>query len=240
MSDSRSDDAPPEDWLLAAEFALGLVDGADQLAIERRLRADRAFSAQIAAWEIRLAALYGDVGEITPPAGLKARIDAELFESLSLEPARINRSPISAAVTFWRFVALSFAALSIICLAILARPLLSPPSAPHRLIAALAPADAATLAVISIDIAARRLDVRGLAIDPGEGDAELWVIPPGGAPRSLGLLDRSALSTKSIGADLMALIAENAALAISLEPKGGSPIGAPTGPVVALGALRKL
>jgi anti-sigma-K factor RskA len=37
----------------------------------------------------------------------------------------------------------------------------------------------------------------------------------------------------------MSLLGEGAALAISLEPKGGSPTGAPTGPVVALGALKR-
>lgn len=239
MSDLSPDEAPPDDWISAAELALGLPGGSEQLALERRARRERAFAAQVTAWEMRFAALHGDVTEVTPPAGLKARIDEELFGAAARTPSR--RPPLGRALSFWRIAALAFAALSIVCLALLARPLLAPAPAPaQRLIASLAPADAAALGFVSVDLATRRLDVTGLTIDPGAGDAELWVIPPGAAPRSLGLLDRGGATTKSLGADLMALLAEGAALAISLEPKGGSPTGAPTGPVVALGPLKKL
>lgn len=238
MSDLRPGEPPPDDWLLAAELSLGLSDGEERLALERRARRDKAFATRVATWDLRLAGLYGDVPDAAPPAAIKARIDEELFGATPRELSR--RRPAPGANSFWRFAALAFAALSIVCLTLLARPLLSPsPATPQRLIAALAPADAATLAFVSIDVASRRIDVSGLNIDPGIGDAELWVIPPGGAPRSLGLLDRGAVTTRSVGADLMALIAEGAALAISLEPKGGSPTGAPTGPVVALGPLKR-
>jgi anti-sigma-K factor RskA len=239
MSDHRLDDLPPDDWLLAAEYSLGLPDGAERLHLDRRVRRDRTFAAQVAIWDIRLAALLGEAAEVAPAAALKARIDEELFASIAPAPATAPRKSLVGALSFWRAAALAFAALTAICLALLARPLLSPsPAAAQRLIAALGPADAATLAFVSIDVAARRLEVSGLGVDPGVGDAELWVIPPGGAPRSVGLLARSGATTIALGADLMAMMAEGAALAVSLEPKGGSPTGAPTGPVVALGALK--
>jgi anti-sigma-K factor RskA len=241
MSDLYPDDIPPEDWLLAAEYALGLQDGAERLALERRARRDRSFALNVSAWEMRFAALHADAADASPPDALKARIDEELFGAARAAPrSQTRRSTLAGAISFWRAAALAFAAVSLVCLALLARPLFSPaPAAPLRLIAALAPADAATLAFVSIDAAAHRLDVSGLSVDPGAGDAELWVIPPGGAPRSIGLLERGAATTKSIGPDLIALLVEGAALAISLEPKGGSPTGAPTGPVVALGPLKR-
>lgn len=242
MSDQRLEEVPPDDWILAAEYALGLVDGAERLALERRVRRERAFAGQVAVWDMRFAALHAGVPGAAPPPALKERIDHELFGAArARSPSTPERNARAGALSFWRIAALAFAALSVVCLALLTRPLLTPaPAEPQRLIAALAPADAATLAFVSVDIAERRLDVSGLSVDPGAGDAELWVIPPGGAPRSLGLLERGAATTKSLGADLMALLAEGAALAISLEPKGGSPTGAPTGPVVALGPLKKL
>ena len=65
---------------------------------------------------------------------------------------------------------------------------------------------------------------------------ELWVLPEGQAPVSLGVLNgREALvldTAKLLGPD-----GETANLAITLEPLGGSPSGDPTGPVVASGAL---
>ncbi len=241
MSDAGALETPPDDWLLAAEFALGLTEGPERLALERRLRRDRAFAALVGAWDVRFAAFHGAVADAAPPASLKSRIDEELFGNPARAPSQPRASRSASALPFWRAAALAFAAMTIVCLALLARPLLSPtPAAPQRLIAALAPADAATLAFVSVDLAARRLDISELGVDPGAGDAELWVIPPGGAPRSLGLLERGAATTKSLGADLMALLAEGAALAVSLEPQGGSPTGAPTGPVVALGPLKRL
>lgn len=242
MSDQHPDDIPPDDWLLAAEYALGLQDGAERFALERRVRRDRGFAMKVSVWEVRLAALHEDAADALPPEALKARIDEELFGGARAAPrSPVRRSALSGAISFWRAAALGFAAVSLICLALLARPLLSPPPpAPQRLIAALAPADAATLAFVTVDVAARRIDVSGLSVDPGAGDAELWVIPPGAAPRSLGVLERGAATTKSLGAEVMALVAEGAALAVSLEPKGGSTTGAPTGPVIALGPLKRL
>lgn len=239
MSGQDIAEDPPEDAILAAEYALGLIDGADRVIAERRMRHDRAFSALVQLWDLRFASLYGAAIEAAPPADLKTRIDRMLFGASAPSTSARSRKSIVETLAFWRWVSVGMAALAALLLAFALRPGPPPLAAPQRLIAALAPADAATLALVSVDVAAQRLEISGLNVDPGAGDAELWVIPPGGAPRSLGLLDRGPEMTKSLGADLMNLIAEGAALAISLEPKGGSPTGAPTGPVIALGALRR-
>jgi len=60
---------------------------------------------------------------------------------------------------------------------------------------------------------------------------ELWAVPTQGAPRSLGVLPGGsgvvALKGKVLaGADT---------LAVTIEPAGGSPTGAPTGPIVYAG-----
>ena len=65
---------------------------------------------------------------------------------------------------------------------------------------------------------------------------ELWVVPPGGSPRSLGILHNSQPVVLAV-ADRQVLDPD-AALAVSMEPAGGSPTGLPTGPVVAHGGLR--
>jgi anti-sigma-K factor RskA len=63
---------------------------------------------------------------------------------------------------------------------------------------------------------------------------ELWAVPAQGAPRSLGLVSAST------GATLQRanLLRGTAAFAVSLEPAGGSPTGAPTGPIVSLGKVQ--
>jgi anti-sigma-K factor RskA len=64
---------------------------------------------------------------------------------------------------------------------------------------------------------------------------EVWVLPAGGgAPRSLGVLNQLNGELR-LAAERAALLGAGAKLAISLEPVGGSPTGAPTGPVVLIG-----
>jgi anti-sigma-K factor RskA len=67
---------------------------------------------------------------------------------------------------------------------------------------------------------------------------ELWVIPAGGKPRSLGVMPDARQTHMQLADALAELMQEGATVAISVEPRGGSPTGSPTGPVVASGALR--
>ena len=66
---------------------------------------------------------------------------------------------------------------------------------------------------------------------------ELWVIPAGGKPRSLGTMRDGKQMHMELADALARLLQQGATIAISVEPPGGSPTGAPTGPVVAAGAL---
>lgn len=64
---------------------------------------------------------------------------------------------------------------------------------------------------------------------------QLWALPPGGGPRSLGVLGGEPVVRLAAAENQ---VREVPALAISLEPKGGAPAGSgPTGPVLFKGAL---
>jgi len=64
---------------------------------------------------------------------------------------------------------------------------------------------------------------------------ELWGIAGGGAPRPLGLLPPDPGRATTLR--LAQLPAPGEVLAVSLEPPGGSPTGAPTGPVLYQGKV---
>ena len=68
---------------------------------------------------------------------------------------------------------------------------------------------------------------------------ELWLIAPGEQPRSLGLIEAGKPVRINVPADLAGRVRADAALAVSIEPPGGSPTGLPTGPVIASGKLHK-
>jgi anti-sigma-K factor RskA len=108
-------------------------------------------------------------------------------------------------------------------------------------VATLTDEKAQTALVVTADVRKRSMDVRvaDTVTVPSDKSLHLWAIPRSGGPRSLGvLLDNRhatlALSDKAIGSDVVML-------AISLEPKGGSPDpNGPTGPVIYKGSWVKL
>jgi anti-sigma-K factor RskA len=67
---------------------------------------------------------------------------------------------------------------------------------------------------------------------------ELWLIPAGKAPRSLGRVWIDKTDTVHVPADVRAALVAGSVLAVSLEPASGIPHAAPTGPIVAKGAIQ--
>jgi anti-sigma-K factor RskA len=61
---------------------------------------------------------------------------------------------------------------------------------------------------------------------------ELWALPKGGAPVSLGLLPESGSLDRTLTAAQRAALLAADKIAVSVEPELGSPTGSPTGPVI--------
>lgn len=219
---------------LAAEYALGTLRGPARRRFETWLRGDAALRAAVSSWQGRLAAMAEMGRPVTPPA----RVWGGIERRLQLSPApwwqfwRVDAARPWAGLAF-------FASAAAVVLAVL---LAGRGEAPlPRQVAALADAQARTALVVTADPARRRLHVQ-VAQDvrvPDDRTLQLWAIARDGKPRSLGILpdNRSAelaLDQRAIGPDVMLL-------AISLEPKGGSPNpDAPTGPVLYKGGWTRL
>ena len=111
---------------------------------------------------------------------------------------------------------------------------LAPP--PSRF-AALMPADSHTpgfLAAAQPDGSVVLTALSPVSVPPGH-DLELWILRPGDtAPASLGVLPPGGRRVL-----LASLPPDGTKLMVSLEPPGGSPTGAPTGPVLYAGALEQ-
>jgi anti-sigma-K factor RskA len=113
-----------------------------------------------------------------------------------------------------------------------------PAPTPARFVAVLQRDATAPAFVLTVDLQARTLTVRRVADAPEAGKSyELWLVSskfPG--PRSLGLVGGSEF-TKPALASFEPETIHDATYAVSLEPAGGSPTGAPTGPVLFTGKL---
>lgn len=88
--------------------------------------------------------------------------------------------------------------------------------------------------LMTVDIDKRTVTVRQVAADRlADKTYQLWIATaPGVAPKSLGLVEDSEFTVKATLADFDPAVISNATFGISLEPLGGSPTGAPTGPVI--------
>jgi anti-sigma-K factor RskA len=100
--------------------------------------------------------------------------------------------------------------------------------------------DAASPAfILTVDLADRTMTVRRVAADDPVGKSyELWLVSnryP--APRSLGVVQPGEFTKPSLLASFDTDTIRDAVFAISLEPEGGSPTGAATGPVLWTGKL---
>lgn len=215
-----------EDAALAGEFVLGVLDLAERAEAERRLRTEPFFAAQVEAWEKQFAGLNTGFADAPAPNLLPA-IEARLFG----KPA----ARAGGVAGWWaRFVSgVVMAGL----LAALALTVLPPSQGTGPSLQATLSADGQALVFAArYDAAARELTVTrtaGTAAESGRVH-QLWLIAGGQAPVPLGLIEAAELRTP------LPALPEGAVLAVSLEPAGGSPTGAPTGPVLVTGEARRL
>jgi anti-sigma-K factor RskA len=108
-----------------------------------------------------------------------------------------------------------------------------------RLVAVLQQDPTTPAFLVSVDPASRALTVRRVAAVPEPNRSyELWLISnkfP--APRSLGLVGAGEFTARTLPSGFDADTLKAASYAISLEPSGGSPTGAPTGPILFKGRM---
>jgi anti-sigma-K factor RskA len=106
-----------------------------------------------------------------------------------------------------------------------------------RLVAVLQQGPTAPAFILTLDTQRRTLFVRRVSATPETGKSyELWVISNRlGAPRSLGIVGNEEFTQRALPGSYDTDTLRTASFAVSLEPPGGSPSGAPTGPVLFTG-----
>jgi anti-sigma-K factor RskA len=215
-------DEPDRD-LLAAEYVLGSLEGDERREADRLLSDDPAFARSVATWQRRLTPLAAHVAPAVPPADLWGRIET------AITPTDVV--PLRRRVRFWQGTTAGALAIAASLAAFL---VLHRPEQPR--VAVLSPIAGGAPVLIATAERNGELLVRPAAsiAVPTDKDLELWALPLGETrPRSLGVLPSS-------GRQLAARLSSNTQLLVSLEPKGGSPTGQPTGPVLYGGYLTSI
>ena len=233
MSSNPPTDSDPR--VLAAEYALGVLTGRDREAARARLAADPEFRAEVERWTGRLSPLLDEAEPAQPPDRLWAAIEAATGGGSD------NVVALKRRVNVWRGVSAGMTALAATLAIVLLQPAPQAPVQPAAppLVAMVSDEGKAMTVVANWDPDDRQLVLAmagDMPEDPGMAH-ELWVIPEGGAPRSLGVMAHRPMSRMELADRLAELLRQGATIAISVEPPGGSPTGLPTGPVIASGTL---
>jgi anti-sigma-K factor RskA len=212
---------------LAAEYALGTLRGRARERLKRWMRDDPELTKEIAEWETRLGPLAQAVAPVEPPARVWQQVERKL--------------DFRKKFSFWKDLALvaAGAAAALVAVALLL-PLQR--GMPASYVAVLSDPKTARPVLIAT---AERTDrvLRVSVLEPGIHIAgrslELWALPQGGKPRSLGVVSGRERTNLKLLAVADQSLGDVPALALSLEPPGGSPSGQPTGPVLYTGPCVK-
>lgn len=225
-------DTPDRD-LLAAEYVLGTLEAQDAEQAAHLLVTDAAFAAAVRDWEGRLAPLAACAPEVTPSPQLWDRIETSMAAAATpaVPPGEVVSLALRRRLRVWQAstgAALAIAA-SLAAFVVLRE-------APPLRVAVLSPTAGAVPVLVATVERDGMLNVRpdGLISVPDDRDLELWALAEGETrPRSLGVLPPA-------GRQLAARLAPGTQLLVSLEPRGGSPTGQPTGPVLYGGRMTAL
>ena len=217
---------------LCGEYMVGTLRGAARRRFERALTEEAMVARRMQYWQRLVAARYSDALAVQPSPALWRRIRREL-ELKRFTP------PWYARIWLWRAWATAATAATVALAFVLALPLLKQPTttAEYSPIAILTGEASQPRVTADLSYDRRRLRLlaaRPVAASPAQS-FELWLIPAeGGAPLPVAVA-RELDARIEVKSSLAARLTRGAKLAISVEPAGGSPTGAPTGPVILIG-----
>ncbi len=245
--------------LTAAEYVVGVLDANGNRLARERIEREPAFAAEVSRWESWFSPWLEAIEPVDAPANAWSRVRGTLWQhELPARNAAAAETTVSLwqNMGFWRGLAaggfaVAFASVAALLLTTRQLPPASTGPTPPPLVVATRPAhgpmvvslkqdDGSTAYVATID--AERGTVVLVPVQLG-GDSslspELWLIPAGDRPHSLGMIERGKAMVVNIPMALRGA-AIDGLFAISLEPAGSQQHEAPTGPVVAKGSVTRL
>ena len=210
--------------IIAAEKALGLEPIGLETKAEANLRR---------AWEQRFAPLGLAIREEMPPDDMLLRILRRVDRSRDVAALRTAKKRASR----WRLATVGAAALAAGLAYFAIAPMLKQPATPPetqttKYVAVITPEGGEASLIVEVDLRANTALVRPVSVEtPAEKDLELWRIPKGADPLSLGVVAGNEITEISLEGE------PGDTIAITYEPEGGSPDGKPSGPPVYSGTL---
>lgn len=224
----------PEHEALAAELALGVLEGADRAEALRLILSDPAFSAEVEAWRGRLSPLLGTVAAMPPSPRVWNAVEARIGEGSAALPSAGLRS-----LRLWRSGALVSGAIAAgLALVLVTRPpvpsVVTVPPAMFIAFSQLSGVDGGATMAVAYDPQKGSLRLGAASLHGSAKSPELWIIPADGVPRSLGIV-RADGDEVTVDAGLRRFMKDGATLAITMEDAASAPHKAPSAKPVMVG-----
>lgn len=226
--------------ILAGEYSLGVLSGRARRRFERYMAYYPFLRRAVEVWDARFNSVVERLEPVEPPP--------RVWEQICEENPELRRSfqpkGLWSELNLWRPLALFASALAVLMIVYLnfgpRVPELAPPSQ-----VAMIQDPKSTQPAWLLTLMPEQKALKVTALKPPETSAdkslELWMLPgKDQAPVSLGLLPMSGMATLPLDEEKLNVLVGAAGLAVSLEPKGGSPTGAPTGPVLFQAVLYRI
>ncbi|WP_068304484.1 anti-sigma factor domain-containing protein [Pararhodobacter sp. CCB-MM2] len=212
----------PDDDMLAAEYAMGLLEGDERVAIRARVARDQEFAAKVTAWEAQLSQM-ADLEPIAAPAATRAALLARLF------PAS-QRVPFWQRLGLWQALTGSVTAAALVLAVLVFQPDNGPiPSALYS--AEIASIEGDFRVVALVDMQSDEVTLSRTAGAAPEGRIlQVWAHGPDEPAQSVGLWPEGESVRLRLPAEIAA-VQGVLTLGVSEEPPGGSLTGRPSGRV---------
>ncbi|MDP9522873.1 anti-sigma factor [Pseudomonas putida] len=234
MKPTPGDDRAEQLDDLAAEYVLGTLSGEQRAALQERLESEPAVRAAVDAWEARLLELTTRVEPVTPSRRLWGRIERSLAQA---NPPRRQRPAGWQRLGLWQGLsAAGLAASLLLALALLTK---APPVTTYMVVLVTPSGQAPGWVVQANDASMIELIPLGLDDVPEGMTLQFWTKgEQWRAPVSLGLVKPG--EQYRVPLRRLPELEPNQLFELTLEKAGGSPTGAPTGPVKFIGRAVKV
>ncbi|MEO8809849.1 MAG: anti-sigma factor [Rhodanobacter sp.] len=225
-----------------AEYVLGVLDADTRAEVAREVVASDEAASAVALWQRRLMPLADTIAEVTPAPYVWARIQDALRLDAPARAAVSTRGGLWNNLALWHWLGIGASAVAVALLVVVSLPQRAPvpvEATAGYLAAAIQQDNGSTGWTATVDTQRGRMVVvpgTPMAFAPGKAP-QLWLIPAGGKPISVGMIALDKPTTIALDPAVQAKLGTTAALAVSVEPPGGSPTGQPTGAVIAKGAI---
>lgn len=227
---------------LAAEYVLGTLTHAERREAEARRARDKAFDETVLAWERRLAPLSDMVAPVQPPAGLYSKIRAQIGLASNVVSLKAREQMLVRRARRWRNSALGMTAVAAALTGVVGWQDFQRRQVPTQYVAVLQADQRLPAFLLTVDTRTNMFVISAMQKpEQPEKSFQLWLVHDDmPEPKSLGVFDDSEMDVRPMARDAkMHDMMMDGMFEVSVEPKGGSPTGAPTGPVVFSGKLVK-